>query len=367
MRNILPFAGFGLILAAVGGLAQQTRGDGPYKVLKTARVGGDGGFDYMSADSEGRRLLVPRNGPNGRVSIYDLDTMAPAGEVAMTACGGAVVDPKSGHGFATTKPVTMWDTKTNAVMKTIDVPGRPDGVLFDPFNQRVWMFSRATSSADVINAVDGSVAGSVSLGGAPESSVTDGKGHIYVNLTDKAMVAAIDAKTLTVTAKYDLNSKGSNAGGLAFDAKNHILFSYIHVPSSMAVILNSDTGEIITTLPVGNGVDTTAFNPNTMEAISADGADGTMTIIKENSPTSFVVEQTLKTMVGAKTMALDTKTGRVFSMAAEYGPATAPPPVPSTGAPPAGAQGASGGRGGGRGGRAPQIPGSFTLIEVGRP
>ena len=362
MRNILPLAGFGLILTAFWGLAQQSSGDGPYKVLKTAKVGGDGGFDYISADSEGRRLLVPRNGPNGRVSIYDLDTLNPTGEVAMTACGGAVVDPKSGHGFATTKPVTMWDTKTNAVIKTIDVPGRPDGILFDPFNQRVWMFSRGTSSVDVINAVDGSIAGSISLGGAPESSVTDGKGHIYVNLTDKAMVAAIDAKTLTVTAKYDLNPKGSNAGGLAFDAKNHILFSYIHVPSSMAVILNSDTGEIITTLPVGNGVDTVAFNPNTMEAISADGAHGTMTIIKENSPTNFVVEQTLKTMAGAKTLALDTKTGRVFSMAAEYGPAPAPPAA----APQGGVPGASGGRGGGRGGRAPQIPGSFTLIEVGR-
>lgn len=363
MRNLLSLAAVGVVIAASGNLTAQSGGSGPYKVLKMVKVGGEGGKDYISADSEGRRLLVPRNGPNGRVTIYNLDTLEPVGDVP-ASCGGAVEDPKSGHGFATTKPVTMWDMKTNAVIRTIDVPGRPDGILFDPFNERVWMFSRATSSVDVINAVDGSVAGSISLGGAPESSVTDGKGHVYVNLTDKAVVAAIDARSLTVTARYDLNSKGSNAGGLAFDAKNHILFSYIHNPSSMAVILNSDTGDIITTLPVGNGVDTTVFNPDTMEAISGDGADGTMTIIKEDSPMSFVVEQTLKTMADASTVALDTKTGRVFSMAAEFEPAPAAPPAPPAGAAPAGAPGAGGGRGGR--GRRTQVPGSFTLIEVGR-
>src|SRR4051812_29688057 len=106
MRSIVPRAVFGVILVAFGGVAQQPAGSGPYKVLKTAKVGGEGGFDYISADAEGRRLYVPRNGPNGRVSIYNLDTLDPAGEVAMTSCGGAVVDPKSGHGFATTKPVT---------------------------------------------------------------------------------------------------------------------------------------------------------------------------------------------------------------------------------------------------------------------
>lgn len=329
-------------------LAQQPNNASAYKVLKTVRVGGEGGFDYIGADIEGRRLYVPRNGPNGRMTVYSLDTLEPAGSIEGVSAGGAAVDPVSHHGFATSKPVSMWDTRTQMLIKKIDVDGRPDGIMFDPFNQRVWVFSHSAPNATVINSIDGSVIGTLDLGGAPEQAVTDGKGHIYVNLTDKSNVAAIDAKSMTVTAHYDLSSKATNAGGLAFDAKNHILFSYLHQPSSMVVILNSDDGKIITTLPVGDGVDTTAFNPSTMEAISADGA-GTMTFIRENSPTSFVVEQTLKTMPGAKTMVLDTKTNHVFSMTAEFGPP--PPPSPT----------------GGRGGRAPAIPDSFTILEVGRP
>jgi len=143
MRITLTAVDFSMSLIGLGAWAQKPVG--PYKVLKMAKVGGEGGSDYLSADSEGRRLLVPRNGPNGRVSIYNLDTLELEGEVP-ASCGGAVIDQKSGHGFATTKPVTMWDTKTNTVIKTIDVPGRPDGILLDPFNQRVWMFSRGTSS-----------------------------------------------------------------------------------------------------------------------------------------------------------------------------------------------------------------------------
>jgi hypothetical protein len=333
------------LLLAAG--AQQAVPSGPYKVLKTAKVGGEGGFDYIAADVDARRLYVPRNGPMGHLSVYNLDTLDPIGEIPGVSAGGAAVDPKSHHGFSTSKPVTMWDANTLKVIRTIDVDGRPDGILFDPFNDRVWVFSHVAPNATVIDASDGSIVKTLDLGGAPEQAVTDGKGTIYVNLTDKTNVAVIDAKALTVVAHYDMTSKGSNAGGLAFDEKNHILFSYIHQPTSMAVIMNSKDGHIITTLPVGDGVDTVAFNPKTMEAISADGA-GTMTIIKESSPTQFSVEQTLTTLPRAKTMVLDTKTGHVISMTAEFGPAPAAP------------------AGDGRPARAPMLPGTFTLLMVGR-
>ena len=177
-------------------LAQQAPSAGPYKVMKQAKTGGDGGFDYVYADSDGRRLYIPRTGSNPRVTVFNLDTLAPVGEIPKANARGAAVDPKSGHGFASSKPVVMWDTKTLAAIKTIDVQGGPDGILFDPFNQRVWIFSHRAPNATVINTADGSVVGTVDLGGAPEQAVTDGKGHLWVDIEDKDNVAAVDAKTL---------------------------------------------------------------------------------------------------------------------------------------------------------------------------
>src|SRR5271157_5187194 len=113
------------------GVAQS---EGPYKVLKTVKAGGDGGFDYISADVEGRRLYVPRSGAMGQVTVFNLDTLEPAGTIPGVRSGGAIVDPKSHHGFSTTKPITMWDSNTLQVIKTIDVDGRPDGIMFDRYN-----------------------------------------------------------------------------------------------------------------------------------------------------------------------------------------------------------------------------------------
>ena len=196
-------------LMATSVLAQ----DGPYKVVKTAKTGGVGGFDYVYADAEGRKLYVPRPGNPARVSVFDLDTLAPAGEIANTNARGVAVSPKSKHGFASSKPVAMWDTTTLKPIKTIDVEGGPDGILYDPFNDRVWVFSHRAPNATVINAGDGSVAGTVDLGGAPEQAVTDGKGHLYVDIEDKDKIAVVDAKTLAVTTQYDLSGKGGGCAG----------------------------------------------------------------------------------------------------------------------------------------------------------
>jgi DNA-binding beta-propeller fold protein YncE len=344
---------FSLILVAAialpsFGLAQ----DGLYKVIKTVKVGGDGGFDYVYADSDGRRLYVPRTGPNARIAVYHLDTLEPQGDIPKASARGAAVDPKSSHGFGSSKPVVMWDTKTLATIKTIDVQGNPDGILFDPFNQRVWVFSHSQPNATIIDSKDGSVVGTLDLGGAPEQAVTDGKGHIYVDLEDKDQIAAVDAAALKVTAKYDLAGKGGGPGGLAFDVKNHILFASCHNPATM-VILKSDDGKILDALPIGNGTDGATFNPTTMEAFSSNG-DGTLTVIKENSPTSFAVEQNLKTMPRAKTLTLDTKTNHILLIAAEYGPPPAPPADAPKDAPKKG------------GGRAPMLPDSFSILVAGK-
>ena len=340
---------------AIIALAQPAPATGPYKVVKTAKVGGDGSFDYVYADVDGRRLYVPRTGANARVSVFNLDTQEPVGEIPKTNARGAAVDPKSGHGFASSNPVAMWDTKTLALIKTIDVQGGPDGILFDHFNQRVWVFSHRAPNATIIDTKDGSIVGTLDLGGAPEQAVTDGNGHMYVDLEDMDKIAVVDTKALKVTGTYALEGKGGGPGGLAFDVKNHVLFASCHTPATM-VILNSDTGKILETLPIGTGTDGATFNPNTMEAFSSNG-DGTLTVIKENSPTSFVVEQNVTTMRGAKTLTMDTKTNHVLMIAAEYGP----PPAPPADAPPPDAQ-----KKGGRGPRAPMLPDSFSIVVVGK-
>jgi len=345
MLRIRLFALTVALLASLG-WTQEASAEGPYKVLKTVKAGGDGGWDYVSADVEGRRLYFARTGPTPRMMVYDLDTLEPVGEIPTGNAHGAAIDPKSGHGFITSKPLVMFDTKTLMALKKIDVQGNPDGHLFDPFSQRAYILSHVAPHVTAIDTKDGTVAGTVDIGGMPEQAASDGKGHLYIDVEDKANIAVVDTKTLTLTAHYDVTGKGGTCAGLALDTKNHILFAACRNPATM-VILNADNGNIITTLPIGMGSDGAGFNPNTMEAFSSQG-DGTLTIVKETSPTNFEVEQTLQTMVGARTSTLDTKTNRIILIAAELGPPT-PPAQP-----------------GGRPGRGALVPGSFTILVVGK-
>jgi len=335
-----------ILTLACSALAQQS---GPYSVQKTAKVGGVGAFDYVYADSDGRKLYVPRPGnPNPRIAVYNLDTLDSVGEIPGANARGVAVSAKTGHGFASSKPVTMFDTKTLAVIKKIDVDGGPDGIMYDAFNDRVWVFSHAMPHATIINASDGSVAGTIpDLGGAPEQAASDGKGHVYVDIEDKNNIAVVDAKALSVTAHYDLTGQGGTCAGLAMDAKNNILFAACRMPANM-VVLSAIDGKLLTTIPIGTGTDGAVFNPSTMEAFSSQG-DGTLSVIKENSPSGFVLEQTVKTMTGAKTLTLDSKTGRILLIGAEYGPPPTPPPA--------------GGRGFGRG---QMVADSFTILTVGK-
>ena len=345
MRRIFVCAAMIAMFVVIGGAGQVTNAQ-PYKVIKTAKVGGAGGFDYVYADAVGRRLYIPRGGTPGRVTVFNLDTLEPVGEIPNASARGAAVDPMSGHGFCSSKPVVMWDTKTLAVIKTIDVQGNPDGILFDPFNQRVYVFSHSAPNATVIDAKDGSVVGTIDLGGAPEQAVTDGKGYIYVDIEDKDNVAVVDAKMLTVTAHYPLAGKTGTPAGLAFDVKNHILFACGRTPAMM-VALDANDGKILAALPIGTGCDGAVFNPATMEVFSSQG-DGTLTVVKENGPTDFVVAQNVQTQRSAKTLTLDAKTNRILLIAAEYTPPPSPPPA------------------GGRAGRGQMVPDSFSIFVVGK-
>ncbi len=334
---------------------------GPYKVLKTARVGGEGGWDYIYADVAGRRLYIPRRGSAAsgvptRLTIFNLDTLEPAGEIAGVGGNGTAVDPKSGHGFTSSKPVSMFDTKTQKLIKTIDVgAAQPDGIYFDAFNGRVYVFSHPTKDATVINAKDGAVLGKIDLGGVPEQAVSDGKGMLYVVMQDaQGSVTTVDVKTMKAVGHFPLGDRG-RCNGLALDRKHHVLFAAcansgnppVQPAQPMMVILSAKDGKILANLPLAGGSDGAEFNLSTMEAFSTHG-NGTMTVVKEKSATSFEVEQNLNTMMGARTLTFDSKTKRIFVMSQERGPA---PPAPAGG------------------GRAPQgapVPGSFTILMIGK-
>jgi DNA-binding beta-propeller fold protein YncE len=370
------------------GLAFQAGPDGPYKVLKTARVGGEGGTDYIYADTAGRRLYITRGATQAReatattpavpafekrLTIFDLDTLESVGVIPGVGGNGATVCPNTGHGFTSDHPQpSMFDVKTMKLIKTIEVPERfsADGIYCDTSSDRVYIGSHPTKALLVVDAKDGTVLGNIDLGGTPEQTIGDGKGTIYQVLQERpGSVAVVDAMTMKVTKTYPFGDNGG-CNGLALDVKNQILFPACSVvgppgtpnptepgatPPQTFVILNAKDGKILERLPLAGSSDGAAFNPATMEAFSTQG-NGTMAIVKEKSATSFEVEQNLKTWPsnGARTIAFDGKTGHLFAMASETGPP--PPPPPAGTAPPAG------GRGGGRGAA---IPGSFTIIMVG--
>src|ERR1039457_7600231 len=185
---------------------------GPCKVLQTVKVGGgEGGMDYVTADSANRTLYVARSGQgaNAHIGVFSLDTFAQVGDIPNTSGHGAVVDDATGHGFATSRAITMFDAKTFAVIKTIDVQGNPDGYLNDWVNHRFYDLSHAAPNITVINDKDGSILTTIDIAGAPEQGQFDGKNRIYVDIEDKDAIAVIDATTMKMIGKYDLSSKSA--------------------------------------------------------------------------------------------------------------------------------------------------------------
>src|SRR5436190_4235800 len=182
----------------------------PYKIINTVQTPGTGGIDYVYADNGERRLYVPRG---NEILVFDLDTLKSVGSITNARARGAAVDPKSHHGFSSSSPVVMWDSKTLKTIKTIEVKGRPDGIVFEPLTERIYVLSHTQPNATVLDAKDGSVIGTIDLGGAPEQAASDGQGQLYVVLEDKDNVTVVDIKTLKVTAHYDLGGKGGGPAG----------------------------------------------------------------------------------------------------------------------------------------------------------
>ncbi len=343
----------GIGLLAGNALAQTTT---PYTVLDTVQLMGNGGIDYVYADNDARRVYVPRG---GNTFVFDLDSHKYIGAITNLGGHGVAIDTASHHGISSSKPLGMFDTQTMQNIKSIDVQGGPDGILLEPFTGKVLVLSHSAPSITVVDPKDGTVTGTIEVGGAMEQAQSDGKGKLYVCVEDEKKIAVVDMKTMKLVTKYDLGATGGEPAGLGFDMKNHILFAMCANPN-VCVVVNADDGKVLATLPIGSGTDGGGFNPNTMEAWSSQ-RDGTLTIIKESSPTSFAVEQTVQTKSGCKTCSLDTKNNRIILIcterAAQPAAAAATTP-PATNNPPAGGRRGGGARGGG--------PGNLDVLWVGR-
>ena len=337
--NVILLCCAGLVLAVA-----RTSAAEPYKVLDTVQVMGSGGIDYVYADNDGRRVYVPR-GP--QTFVFDLDSHKLIGAITNISGHGVAIDPESHHGFSSSKPLGMFDTQTLQKIKGIEVDGRPDGILFEPFTKRVLVFSHQAPSITVIDPKDGAVVGTIEVGGAMEQAQSDGQGKLYVDVENEKKIAVVDLKTMKLLTKYDLGENAGEPGGLGFDVKNHILFAMCADPN-VCVVVDAEKGKVISTLPIGNGTDGGGFNPKTSEAFSSQ-RDGTLTIISEKSPTEFAVEQTVQTKPGCKTCSLDAKNNRIVLICTER----APQSTPASETPPEGRRG--------RGG-----PGNLDVLWVGR-
>jgi hypothetical protein len=315
-------------LAAFVSLAQiapaDDTADKPYKILATTQIPAAGGIDYVTADTVNRRVYVACG---NAVSIFDLDTHKLAGTLANARGHGVAIDPENHTGLVAGNPATLFNTKTLEVMKTLPAPGA-DGYVFDAPTHHFFICSHRAPNLLVVDSRDGSIVGKVEAIGpdganaAVEQGASDGEGHLYFDVANAHHIAVVDAKTLKVTGHFDLGEKGNGPAGLALDTKNHVLFAMCRGGRGGAptcVILSAVDGKILTTLPLAGGSDGGVFNSHTMEAFSSHG-NGTLSVIKEKSPTEFVLEETVKTKAGAKTCTLDTKRDHVIVITREAAP-----------------------------------------------
>jgi DNA-binding beta-propeller fold protein YncE len=307
-----------ILLTTVAMLAS-TAADADYKVVKTWKIGGDGGWDYLTADSAGRRLFIARA---TRVMVIDTSSGTQVGEIPDTpGVHGVALALDLGSGFTSNgreDTVTVFDLKSLAVEKKIKVGNGPDAILFDPFSKRVFTFNGKGSekSATAINASKGEVVGKIELGGKPEFAVTDEKGSVFVNIEDTSEIVTLDPQKLVVKSRWKLDGC-EEPTGLAIDRKHRRLFSACGGNKKL-VVVDADNGKILASPAIGEGCDAVAFDAD-RGLIFASAGDGTITVIKEDSEDKYSVEQTVTTRKTARTMAVDTKTHQLFTVAANVG------------------------------------------------
>jgi DNA-binding beta-propeller fold protein YncE len=292
-----------------------------YHLLYTWKLGGEGGWDYLKVDSAARRMYISRA---TKVVVIDADSGKPVGEIADTpGVHGIALAPEFGKGFTSNgreNTVSVFDLQSLKTLNKIKVGNRPDAILYDPATKRVFTFNAGSQDATAIDAAKGEVVGSIPLGGKPEFSASDGKGTVFVNLEDKNQLFALDPQNLTVKERWPL-AGCDEPSGLAMDRKNRRLF--VGCDNKVMPVVDADSGKVLATLPIGEGVDATAFDEGTGLAFASCG-EGVLTVVREESPSKFSVAENVSTQKGARTMALDEKTHHVYTVTAKFGPPPAP-------------------------------------------
>jgi DNA-binding beta-propeller fold protein YncE len=313
-----------------------------YAVKDHWKIGGEGGWDYLAIDPQTHTLYVTHS---DRVEVIDTKSGKVIGSIGgLKGTHGVAFDGAGKYGYISdgkANAIVVFDRHSREIVTSIPAGTNPDGILFEPVSGTVWAFNGRSNNATVIDAAQNKVVGTVELPGRPEFPVADGKGTIFVNIEDKNEVVRLDAKAKKVTATWSI-SPAESPSGLAIDTAHRRLFSVCD--GKRMVVLNADTGKIVATPEIGEGPDAAAFDAKKGLAFSSNG-DGTLTVIKEKSPDSFSVVQTVPTQKGARTMALDPVTGRIYLPSAEFGPR--PDPTPQNPHP-----------------RPAIVPGSFVVLVV---
>lgn len=292
-----------------------------YHVTNSFKLGGEGGWDYLTLDSASRLLYISRG---THVIVLNVDSGTVEGDIPDTpGVHGIALAPELGRGFVSNGregTVTIFDLKSLKLISKVKVGENPDAILYDSSTKRVFTFNGRSHDSSAIDATNGTVLATIKLDGKPEFAVSDGNGKIFDNLEDKSEITEIDAKTLQVKATWPL-APCEGPSGLAIDRKSHRLFS--GCGNEMMAVVDADNGKVITTLPIGKGVDATTFDPETGFAFASCG-DGHLTVIKEDSKDKFSVVENVTTQDGARTLALDEKTHSVYLVTAKFGPPPAP-------------------------------------------
>jgi DNA-binding beta-propeller fold protein YncE len=287
-----------------------------YQITKKIPIPGQGSWDYLTVDEGARRLYVSHG---TQVEVLDLDTGAIIGKIENTqGVHGIAIAPDLGRGFASdgqSSTVTIFDLKTLKMIAEVPTGKKPDAIIYDPATSRVFAFNGGSNSATVIEAKDGKVAGTIDLGGGPEFAAADGNGYVYNNLEDESLVLKINSRTLKVEQRWP-TAPCASPSSMAIDRDNRRLF--LGCRSKVMAMMNADTGQVITTLPIGDHVDATAFDVDTRLIFNSNG-EGTVTVIRQDSPDKYSIVETVKTLPHAKTSALDPKTHRLFLSTAESG------------------------------------------------
>lgn len=294
-----------------------------YHVIKKLQLGGEGGWDYLTVDSEALRLYISRS---THVMVVDLDTDKLVGDIPDTpGVHGIAVAPELNRGYISNgraNTTTIFDLKTLKVLGQVKTGTNPDAILYDPASKRVFTFNGRSKDATVFDAASLEVLGTIALGGKPEFAMADGHGKVYVNIEDTSEVVEIDSRKLAVIKRFSLKPC-EEPTGMGLDPEHHRVFAGCH--NKVMAILDTEMGKLIATVPIGEGVDGNGFDPGTGLAFSSNG-DGTLTVVRESFPGKFEVAEIVTTQRGARTMAIDPKTHNIYLPTAEFSPPPASTP-----------------------------------------